>query len=95
MKYGNRGIGYNRRGYKWSKSVKSFKKTGVFKVVKNGSGHDAGYKWGNAKDIDPESRVRRYGKNSPSFDEGVYLSKRDRKKPQEVESKLQTMAKKM
>lgn len=79
MKYGTKGMGYNRKGYKWGKSVKAFKKTGFFKTVKSGSGHDAGYKWGDAKAIDPTSRQRRYSKNSPSFDEGVYLSKQARK----------------
>lgn len=40
-----------------------------------GLGHDAGEKWGEAKGIDPMSRVRKYSKNSPSFDEGVYKYK--------------------
>lgn len=44
-----------------------------------GSGHRAGERWGDAKDIDPTSRVRKYSKNSPSFDEGVLLSKAKRK----------------
>lgn len=94
MKYGNKGVGYNRKGYKWGKSIKSFKKTGLFKTVKSGSGHDAGYRWGDAKDIDPNSQQRRYSKNSPSFDEGVYLSKKARKS-KEVEGKMNDMAGKM
>jgi hypothetical protein len=47
--------------------------------VKDGSGHRAGEKWGLEKEIDPDSTVRRYGKNSPSFDEGVYQYKQSAK----------------
>jgi hypothetical protein len=38
-----------------------------------GSGHQAGESWGEAKKIDPESKVRVYSKRgrSPSFDQGV------------------------
>lgn len=38
-----------------------------------GSGHRAGEGWGEAKQIDPESKVRVYSKRgrSPSFDQGV------------------------
>lgn len=36
-----------------------------------GSGHAAGESWGDRKEIDPSSKVRKYSKNSPSFDEGV------------------------
>ena len=36
-----------------------------------GSGHDAGENWGSKKNIDPNSTVRKYSKNSPSFDQGV------------------------
>lgn len=97
MKYGNRGVGYNRKGYKWSRSMKRYRKTGFFRTVKGGSGHDAGQKWGDAKDIDPDSQVRRYSKNSPSFDEGVRLSKDSRKKKRAkaVEEKLKNIAVKM
>lgn len=73
------GVGYQRKGYTWSKSVAKYKKTGRFKYVKSGEGHRAGENWGDAKDIDPTSPQRRYSKNSPSFDEGVYLSKQKRK----------------
>lgn len=65
--------------YNWSKSIKRYKKTGYFKVKKDGSGHDAGTKWAESKQIDPNSQVRRYGKNSPSFDEGVYAYKQSAK----------------
>lgn len=68
-------VGYKRKGYSWNKSIKAYKKSGVFKVVKSGSGHDAGFRWAEAKGIDPQSSVRRYSKNSPSFDEGVYRYK--------------------
>ena len=76
-------MGYNRKGYSFNKALRTFKKTGYFKSKGNsskGSGHEAGYKWGDKKNIDPDSRQRRYSKNSPSFDEGVHLSKNARKK---------------
>lgn len=79
-----RRVGYQRRDsithrkYNWNKSIKRFKKTGTFNYVKDGSGHRAGEAWGDQKGIDPQSRQQRYGKNSPSFDEGVYLSKKKR-----------------
>ena len=97
MKYGNRGVGYNRKGYTWGKSIKRYKKTGFFRTVKGGSGHEAGQKWGDAKDIDPDSQVRRYSKNSPSFDEGVKLSKdsRRKKRAEAIEKKLKNIAIKM
>lgn len=82
-----RKVGYQRKGYSWSKSVKQFKKTGSFKHVQQGQGHAAGEEWGNKKGIDPDSRQRRYSKNSPSFDEGVYKSKQNRKK-QEMAHKM-------
>ncbi len=69
--------GYKTKGYSWSKSIKSFKKTGVFKTRSGGGGHDAGYKWADRVGIDHDSKQRRYGKNSPSFDEGVYKYKQD------------------
>lgn len=71
-------VGYQRKGYSWGKSISKYKKTGKFKYVKSGEGHRAGENWGDAKEIDPESQTRRYSKNSPSFDEGVYLSKKKR-----------------
>jgi len=40
-----------------------------------GSGHAAGRAWGAAKEIDPKSQVKKYSKNSPSFDEGVWQYK--------------------
>lgn len=90
FKFGNPDKGYNRKGFSWKESIKRYKKTGVFKTVSGGSGHEAGYRWGNAKNIDPQSMVRRYSKNSPSFDEGVRLSKDSRrlKRAVEIEKKL-------
>lgn len=38
---------------------------------KKGSGHHAGEGWGDKKKIDPSSPIRKYSKNSPSFDQGV------------------------
>jgi len=40
-----------------------------------GSGHAAGQQWAERKGIDPSSTVKRYSKNSPSFDEGVWQYK--------------------
>ena len=77
-------VGYQRKGYSWSKSIKRYKKTGQFKYVADGSGHRAGEGWGAAKGIDPESPIRRYSKNSPSFDEGVYTYKQREKTKKEL-----------
>lgn len=79
-----KGVGYQRRNpithrrYNRAQSLRRFKRTGNFRTVNGGSGHRAGEQWGDAKQIDPQSRTRKYSKNSPSFDEGVYLSKRKR-----------------
>ena len=67
------------RKYNFYKSIKRYKKTGTFLNRGTGSGHLAGEKWGDEKEIDPMSRVRKYSKNSPSFDEGVYKSKEKRR----------------
>jgi len=78
-------VGYQRRDsvthrkYNRAASLRHFRRTGKFRTVAGGSGHRAGERWGDAKQIDPESRNTRYSKNSPSFDEGVYLSKQKRK----------------
>lgn len=81
--------GYKRKGYNWHKSIANYKKTGTFKTVKDGSGHNAGYNWASAKEIDPSSKQRRYSKNSPSFDEGVYKYKQEAK----TKSKMADMVK--
>ena len=67
------------RKYNFKTSIRRYKKTGKFTYRGNGSGHRAGEEWANRKNIDPNSRVTKYGKNSPSFDEGVYRSKQLRK----------------
>lgn len=77
--------GYKRRDsishrtYNRATSINRYKKTGRFTYVKDGSGHRAGEKWGAEVGIDPESTHTKYGKNSPSFDEGVYLYKQTAK----------------
>lgn len=84
-------VGYQRKGYSWGKSIKRFKKTGVFKNVAQGQGHAAGEEWGTRKNIDPDSQQRRYSKNSPSFDEGVYKSKQERKKKMAMKMTADTL----
>lgn len=74
------------------RSLRQFKITGKFiyrgKGTAKGSGHKAGEDWGDRKDIDPESKTRKYSKNSPSFDEGVYLSKSKRKAKTQALNKM-------
>ncbi len=90
------------RRYNRAASIRKFKRTGKFtyrgtrigKKVIFGLGHKAGEEWGDKKDIDPKSPVRKYSKNSPSFDEGVYISKQKRR-AKEVQSKMGNMAEKM
>lgn len=69
----------SHRKYSFKTAISRYKKTGKFtyrgKGKLKGSGHKAGEEWGERKGIDPKSRVRRYSKNSPSFDEGVYKHK--------------------
>lgn len=82
-------VGYSRRDpishrtYSRKTSLGRFQRTGKFTYVGTkvggrivyGLGHKAGEEWGEKKQIDPNSRVRKYSKNSPSFDEGVYQYK--------------------
>lgn len=63
------------RKYSFKTAVARFKKTGSFTYRGTGSGHRAGEAWGEKKGIDPDSRVQKYSKNSPSFDEGVHQYK--------------------
>ena len=70
---------FGPRQYKRKSSFRHYQRTGKFKNVGTGSGHRAGEEWGDRKGIDPRSRTTRYSKNSPSFDEGVFLSKARRK----------------
>lgn len=92
--------GYKRRDpvghrkYNRAASIRRFKRTGTFKFVNGGSGHRAGEAWGDAKNIDPDSPTRKYSKNSPSFDEGVYKSKQQRKAKSTM-NKMFDMAQKM
>lgn len=71
----------SHRKYNFKTSISRYKRTGQFtyrgKGSARGSGHLAGEQWGAAKQIDPTSRVTRYSKNSPSFDEGVYKYKQE------------------
>lgn len=73
----------SHRKYNFKTSISRYKRTGKFtyrgKGSAKGSGHLAGEQWGAAKQIDPTSRVTRYSKNSPSFDEGVYKYKQQAK----------------
>lgn len=93
-------LGYKRRDpighrrYNRAVSLRRFRRTGTFKFVAGGSGHRAGEDWGDKKNIDPNSPIRKYSKNSPSFDEGVYLSKQ-RRKSKGVIQKMYDMAQKM
>ncbi len=77
----------SHRTYNRKTSINRFNKTGNFTYrgtkTKRGTvyglGHAAGEKWGESKQIDPSSRVTKYSKNSPSFDEGVYKYKQSAK----------------
>lgn len=84
--------GYERRDaishrmYNRDTSINRYERTGkvVYKGTKVGGkiiyglGHKAGENWADAKQIDPQSPNTKYSKNSPSFDEGVYISKKKR-----------------
>lgn len=72
-------VGYKAKSYSRPKAVKFYKKHGYFKARVNGEGHAAGRDWGQKKGIDPDTRQRRYSKNSPSFDEGVQEYKKAQK----------------
>jgi hypothetical protein len=76
--YKARDSGTHRR-YSFAASIRRYKRTGRMVYRGNGSGHRAGEAWGEKKNIDPDSPVQRYSKNSPSFDEGVWKYKRNRK----------------
>lgn len=79
---------FGPRQYKRASSLRQYKRTGKFRTVGDGSGHRAGENWGDEKKIDPKSRTTKYSKNSPSFDEGVFISKQKRKG---IESALNNM----
>lgn len=82
--YASRDAGTHRT-YNQKSSFKRYQKTGKIYYKNGGSGHRAGEKWGDEKDIDPESTETKYSKNSPSFDEGVYLSKKKRQARMELQ----------
>ena len=78
-----------KTGYK-SRDAISHRKTSLYALARRfkrsgptyrgkgklkGSGHAAGREWGENKGIDPSSQVKKYSKNSPSFDEGVWQYK--------------------
>lgn len=73
----------SHRKYNFQTSVKRYLKSGKISYrgigKAKGSGHTAGQKWGAKKDINPESITTKYSKNSPSFDEGVFLYKQEAK----------------
>lgn len=86
----------SHRTYSRKTSINRFKKTGKFtyrgtkvggKTV-YGLGHAAGENWASKKQIDPTSQVRKYSKNSPSFDEGVYKYKQSAKNSALQKSKV-------
>lgn len=62
-----------------AKALKRYRKLGKQtyrgKGRLKGSGHRAGEEWGEKKEIDPESKITKYSKNSPSFDAGVRIHK--------------------
>ncbi len=64
---------YDRNAHR--RRFKQGKLTYRGKGAERGSGHRAGEAWGAQKQIDPKSRVTKYSKNSPSFDEGVWVYK--------------------
>ncbi len=78
----------SHRTYSRKTSINRFKRTGKFtyrgtrigKRIIYGLGHKAGENWAAKKSIDPNSKVRKYSKNSPSFDEGVYKYKMSKSK---------------
>lgn len=65
----------NNKKYSFNKSLRNYKKTGFFRTRIDAKGHDAGFNWAKVAEIDPYERKRKYGLNSPSFDEGVYSYK--------------------
>jgi len=82
MMFGHNKKGYEqtyktspKKKYSWEKSLDMYKRTGFFKTKIDAMGHDAGFKWAKENKINPKERRRKYGRNSPSFDEGVYSYK--------------------
>lgn len=72
--------------------MRRYSRTGKYHTVDGGSGHRAGESWGAKKNIPADHPVTRYGKNSPSFDEGVAIHKYKAKK-RELSKKKQKVGK--
>lgn len=66
----------DNKKYSREKSLSYRNRTGYFKTKIDGGGHTQGYKWAESKGISHTDRKRKYGSNSPSFDEGVYEYKK-------------------
>lgn len=64
---------------KQAKRFKAGKMTYRGKGALRGSGHRAGENWAARKEINPSSGIKKYSKNSPSFDEGVAKYKQSAK----------------
>lgn len=77
----------SHRRYSRKTALNRFKKSGKFtyrgtrvgKKIVYGLGHKAGENWAAKKQVDPHSRMTKYSKNSPSFDEGVHKYKQTAK----------------
>lgn len=62
----------DNKKYNREKSIAYRNRTGYFKTKIDSRGHSSGYSWAEKKGISHTDRKRKYGLNSPSFDEGVY-----------------------
>jgi len=91
-----RGVGYQARDkgthrlYNWGTSIARYKRTGKWSYRNGGLGHRAGEEWGRKKQINPDSTVTKYSKNSPSFDEGVYQYKEAEKAKKVIAGKMKS-----
>ncbi len=70
----------DKKKYNWNDSLNYRKKSGFYRTKIDAMGHQQGYMWAKKKKIDPFDRTRKYGKNSPSFDEGVHEHKMEMRK---------------
>lgn len=68
-----------KKKYDRDNSINYRKKSGYFKTKIDGGGHDAGFKWATKQfregNLEPTTRKKKWGRNSPSFDEGFYEAK--------------------
>jgi hypothetical protein len=62
----------DRKKYNREDSLAYRKRTGYYRTKIDSMGHHQGFLWAKKKKIDPLDRHRKYGLNSPSFDEGVH-----------------------